>query len=323
MLRFALLGLGAATLVGLLIGMGSETVLASFSALSWSLLVVLVFPFVLISVFDTLGWHYAFSRNLVPFGALFAARMAGEAVNMGTPTASIGGEVVKAWLLRPHVAMDVSVPSVIIAKTTITIAQGLFLAVGIAVAWPTMMGDSALLRGMEWLLLVEVLAVGGFVLVQLGGAFSGVAWAARRLGGADTIRALVPMDDALRRFYLSRPRRLALSIACHFIGWVLSALETYIILRLLGVPLSLVTAVVIEAFSTAVRFATFLVPASLGVLEGGHVAAFVALGLGASAGLSFSLVRRVREATWLIAGLVAFAVMRSVRPVVPAVSPGG
>jgi glycosyltransferase 2 family protein len=69
---------------------------------------------------------------------------------------------------------------------------------------------------------------------------------------------------------------------------------------------------VIEAFGTAIRLATFVVPASLGVLEGGFVAIFAALGLAPSAGISFSLIRRVREMTWVGAGLVAFAAMRPV-----------
>ncbi len=75
--------------------------------------------------------------------------------------------------------------------------------------------------------------------------------------------------------------------------------------------MSLPTATVIEAFGTAVRFATFMIPASLGVLEGGYAATFSALGLGSAVGISFGLTRRVREIVWIAAGLIAFAVMRT------------
>lgn len=60
----------------------------------------------------------------------------------------------------------------------------------------------------------------------------------------------------------------------------------------------------IEAVGSGVRFATFLVPGSLGVLEGANTGLFVALGLGASAGLAFSLVRRARQAVWIGLGLL-------------------
>jgi uncharacterized membrane protein YbhN (UPF0104 family) len=104
--------------------------------------------------------------------------------------------------------------------------------------------------------------------------------------------------------------RLGLSIFWHLVAWLLGAVETYLILTFVGLEVSLATATVIEAFGTAIRLATFVVPASLGVLEGGFVAIFAALGLAPSAGISFSLIRRVREMAWAGAGLVAFAAMR-------------
>jgi len=87
----------------LLVSVGLEPVVQAFSTLSWWLLVVLVFPCVLGNLFDTLGWRFAFPRDRVSFLTLWRARLAGEAVNTVTPTASVGGEAVKAWLRRPHV----------------------------------------------------------------------------------------------------------------------------------------------------------------------------------------------------------------------------
>jgi hypothetical protein len=78
------------------------------------------------------------------------------------------------------------------------------------------------------------------------------------------------------------------------------------------VDISLTAALLVEAFSTAVRFATFMVPASIGALEGGHVAIFTALGLGGTTGMSFSIVRRIREATWIGVGFLALAAYRGV-----------
>ena len=47
------------------------------------------------------------------------------------------------------------------------------------------------------------------------------------------------------------------------------------------------------------------------MLEGGYVVTFAALGLGSTTAVSFSLVRRIREAVWVGLGLVAFAATRS------------
>ena len=322
--RFLLLAAGAALFVALVVGIGPGAITASFSELSWRLLVILIFPFSLITLFDTLGWRFAFRRDGVPFRALLSTRMAGEAFNATTPTASVGGEAVKAWLLRPYVALDESLPSVIVAKTTITIAQALFLLLGLLVAWPLLPAESPLLRGMQWLLVLEIVAVGGFVLVQMVGVLGGGGRILERLGvlgSGGGAHALGRVDQGLSRFYREEPRRLLLSTACHFLGWALSAAEAYVILYLLGLPVSITTAVIIEAFGAGIRFVSFMVPAHLGALEGGQVATFAALGLGAPAGLTFSLVRRVREAAWTGAGLLVLAAVRPALPPRDAIQP--
>ena len=270
LLRPVLLTLGVGLLVALVVRNDPAAVLASLGRLSWRFVVILLFPVSLVSLFDALGWRYAFRRDREPLAQ--------------------------------------SEPSVIIAKTTITLAQGIFLLLGIVLA-TFQLGRSPLLLGMQWLLGLEVLALAIFIVVQGRGM---VGWSARllaRLGlpqvGAGTTAAQV--DRALRDFYLRAPGRLALSIAFHLVAWLLGAVEAYLILAFLGIPVSLATATVIEAFGTGIRFATFLVPASIGVQEGGFVVTFVALGLNAADGVTFGLVRRLRELVWIAFGLALFA----------------
>jgi uncharacterized protein (TIRG00374 family) len=303
--------LGVALLGVLVARNDPAAVLGSIADLSWRLAIVLCFPVALVTLFDTLGWRFAFLRESVAFRALFASRLAGEAFNLTTP-AAVGGEAVKAWLLRGYAPLDASLASVIVAKTTIMIGQGLFLLLGIVVAWHTILSGSLLLHGMLWLLFLEAVALALFVLVQTRGVFG---WGGRlldRLGVRATWgrSTLGRVDSALGEFYRKAPCRLALSVGCHFGAWLLGSLETWLILRFLGTEVSLATATVIESFGTAIKVATFLIPASLGVLEGGFLATFVALGLPSTTAISFSLVRRVREVVWIAIGLIVFAVMR-------------
>jgi putative membrane protein len=304
---------GAALFVALIARIGPGAIASSFATLHWRLALVIVFPFVVVTLFDTLGWVFAFQRP-VPFWALVRARMAGESFNATTPTGSLGGEAVKAWLLWPSIPVAESLTSVIVAKTTITIAQGLFLLFGILCALPLLTPDSWLLGAMKWGLGLEVVAVGLFVLAQLSGMFERCSRVLARIGLAGAVPGGGSgrrLDDALATFYRREPRRLTLSIAFHFLGWVASGFEAYLVLTLLGLPVSLLTALVIEAVGTGVRFATFFVPAHVGALESGYVAAFPALGLDAATGLSFSLVRRVREAAWIGLGFLLLSVSRA------------
>ena len=299
-------------LLGVLVAQNDPAaVLGSIVDLSWRLGIILCFPVALVTILDTLGWRFAFLREDVAFRALVASRLAGEAFNLTTP-AAVGGEAVKAWLLRGHAPLDASVASVIVAKTTIMIAQELFLLLGIVVAWRTILSGSLLLYGMLWLLSLEAIALALFMLVQTRGM---LGWTGRLLDrlGVPAIRGrstLGLVDNALGQFYRTAPRRLALSVAFHFGAWLLGSLETWLVLRFLGTEVSLATATVIEAFGTAIKVATFLIPASLGVLEGGFLATFVALGLSSTTAISFSLVRRIREVVWIAIGLIVFAVMR-------------
>lgn len=324
----AVLLLGGATLFALLVWkIGPRAIAVSFGHLGWALLIVLVFPFCVITTFDTLGWKYAFRRDRVSFWALARARMAGEAVNGTTPTGSVGGEAVKAWLLRDRVPFRESLPSVIVAKTTITIAQGLFLLFGILVAWSTLPAhESWLLKPMGALLGLESLAVAGFVSAQMTGVLAGSGKMLERIGVKLSAHRGLPLkriDRALFLFYRRQPARLALSIGFHFLGWGMSAAETWFILWLLGIPVSPTTAVVIEACGTAVRFVTFFIPGHLGALEGGNVAVFMALGLDPAAGMSAILIRRVREAAWIGLGFLVLRAPGRRPAVLPAAEPEG
>jgi uncharacterized protein (TIRG00374 family) len=316
LVRLALLLGGAALFVWLVISIGPDAVVQAFSDLSWRLLVVLVFPFGMTTLLDTLGWRYAFRRDTVPFSALLAARLAGEAFNLTTPTASVGGEAVKAWLVRPWSPFTDSLPSVIIAKTTIVIGQALFVVVGLLAAHAALPSDSLVIRGMEWLLVIQLLAVGGFVVVQAGGALRGSTRWLQRSGwlAGRPLDTLGQVNDELAHFYRHEPRRLTLSILYHFLAWLIGVLEPWLILRWIGLPVSLAQAAAIEAFSTGIRFAAFLVPGYLGALEAGHIAIFAALGLGAPAGLSFTLIRRVRELAWTGLGFLLLIPLRAQAP---------
>ena len=308
--------LGVALLAVLVAQHDPAVVLASIADLHWRLAVVLCFPAVLVALFDTLGWRYAFMHEIVPFHALVTSRLAGEAFNMTTPTAAVGGEAVKAWLLRGYAPLDATLASVIVAKTTITLGQGLFFLLGVLVAWQTGLAGSALLYGMLWFLVIEAIALGLFVLVQMRGMLGWTGRLLDRVGIRPTkVQAMFGrVDDSLGQFYRTAPGRLGLSIGFHAIAWALGAIETWLILKFLGSEVSLATATVIEAFGTGIKVATFLVPASLGVLEGGFVATSATFGLSATTAISFSLVRRLREAAWVAIGLVAFVAMRPREP---------
>ena len=310
-----LLVLTGLALVGYLVArIGPAAIWASFVTLGWRLPIVLAFPYALAAVVDTLAW-WLLLPTPVPFLLLLRARLAGEAVSLATPTMSVGGDPLKAYLLRPRLPLLDGFVSVIADKTTVVAGQVLFLALGLLAAALVAPPSGRLLPIMAGLLVVEVFAVGGFALVQASGALGGGGRLLGRLGkrvglgGVERFeQGLGDLDRALAALYRQRRRRLLASAIVHAVAWATGGLEIYLVLSLLGTPAPLGIALIVESFASGVKFASFMVPASLGALEGGYVVFFEAFGLGAAAGLSYVLVRRLREITWAVVGFLALGV---------------
>jgi uncharacterized protein (TIRG00374 family) len=306
-----LAGLGAVAY--LLYHVGPRPVWHSIRALGWGLPLVLFFPFSLAVVLDTLGWRVLLHDHHVPFAVLLRARLAGEAVNLITPTASVGGEPVKAYLIRPYVPLPDGLASIVLDKTTVVAGQVGLLLGALALATSILPVKSPLMLAMAGLFAVETLAVVGFIAVQTLGVFGGGGRVLGRIGVAQVIQyqdGLDALDRRLRAFYRHRRARLLASALLHGLAWATGGLEIYLVLALQGVDSSLIGALVIDAFGAAVKFASFMIPASLGALEGGYVVIFGTLGLGGALGLSYTLIRRLRELVWALLGLLWLAPRR-------------
>src|SRR5207244_4277949 len=180
--RPLLLLAGAAVVLWLVWDLGATSVWEAFHTLGWRLAVLVLAPFSLAVVLDSLGWRILLAGPGAPFLVLVGARLAGEAVTLATPTASVGGEPLKAYLVREHVPLDEGLASIIVDKTTVVMGQALFLAVGLLIAL-ALEPPRALLYAMTGLLAAEIVGVGGFALAQVAGVLGGGGgWLLDRLG---------------------------------------------------------------------------------------------------------------------------------------------
>jgi hypothetical protein len=301
-------GLALAAVLFARIGLGP--VFEAIGKIHWweFALICLAYPLVLAA--DSLGWRYAFARDRTPFTRLFLARAAGEAVNAVSALAPVAGEPLRAWLVRPWVSYEDSVPSIIVAKTANVAAQTLFQAVALGLTVAFLDVDHRLVLVMLGLLAVEVVAIAVFVGTQVGGAMGRIGGLLQRFGMRGGARSASQMDRSLGAYYRRERGRFAASLGFHFLGRALGSVEALVILWALALPPSPLAAVVIEAVGSGIRFATFFVPGSLGVLEGANAGAFGALALGAGAGLAFTVLRRARQLVWIALGLAAIGVAR-------------
>jgi len=264
---------------------------------------------------DTLGWRFAIprgERRRVSFGSLFAMRIAGDAVNYVTPSAAVGGELVRVALLRRFVAAVPAIASVVLLVVTQFFSQAIFVAGGIVYCLPRLLaGRWAAAAALPAGFLAALVAGLIFLAVRSDG-FRRVDRVARRIpwlarfADAGNAEAL---DREIFGAFRARPFDLAAAVLCFLGAWSVGVVEVRLILGFLGAPVSWGTAFSIESLSVLIETAFFFVPAKAGTQEGGKVAIFSALGLAVSDGLALGVVRRLRELTWAGAGLVAFAVL--------------
>lgn len=331
MLRYLLLALGLLTLGLLIWHIGPQQIYDATAQLGPLALTVILIPSVIMYAFEAYGWRVTLglSARTVPFWRLLAMRTAGEVVNMTTPTAYMGGEPLKAYLLKKHgVPMVEGLASVVIAKTTMTIAEVLFILLGIALGfWILGTNGSSGKMVAAGLLSVGLLLFGtaGFVFVQRRGLFTWILETLRRFNWRiafleaqeDNLRSL---DQTILNFYSYHQGAFYASAGLYLIGWMAEALEVYVIVSYLGGPASVPVAISIGALSVFIKGGTFFVPGSLGTQDAGNVLLLHSFGYSDVTGLTFALLRRFRELVWIGIGLVCLAAMGKVGPTVPSAS---
>jgi uncharacterized protein (TIRG00374 family) len=326
-LRLFLLIVGLLTLVLIVWHIGPGQIYDAAAKLGPVALLVLLIPSTIMYVVEAYGWKVTLgpSAKDIPFWRVLAIRTAGEVVNMTTPSGYVGGEPLKASLLRKHhVPMEEAYTSVIIAKTTMTIAEVLFILLCIALGvWLLGGNDSSGHTVVAALVSVGLLALGtaAFVFVQRQGLCTWLLELLRKVGlkiayleaREEQLRSL---DRAILEFYRHKRQAFYASTGLFLLGWMAEALEVYVILYYLGGPAMALSAISIGALSVFIKGGTFFIPGGLGTQDGGNLLLLEAFGYSGITGITFALLRRFRELVWIGVGLLCLAMQG--RRVVPA-----
>ena len=309
--RFVMPGLGL-LLLGYLIGkVGLDEMLRHFAVLKW------YFPLVLglacsWHITNSIAWSFAF----LPGGfrprlrTLFMAKLAGEAINQLTPLANIGGEPLKAYLLKSELPTSRGLASVVVNKTAQIITGLIFTTIGLSLIilhWdlphpiplPIQIG------------LVTLLLIGALLIYLLyrkqKHLFSSLLNLLRKVGIKtekleSKIARAMNIDANIGRFYREHKTRFILVLCFHCLGWLLGAFETFVILRALGADIDFSVAFLITSLSVIINGLFFFMPSNIGVLEGGQVFLFITLGLSPVMGLSLGMAKRMRKIFWIFVG---------------------
>jgi uncharacterized protein (TIRG00374 family) len=312
-LQFFLFLVGVGLFAGVVRRVGLSAIAEGLAAVGWSFLAIFATE-ILIDTLHTEGWRHCLPKRVRKVSRLhlLATRTAGFAVNALTPTATVGGEVVKGLLLRRWVPLADAFASVLLDKLSFAAGQALFLIVGVVSVFQGIPLNPKEKTIAAIVVAIWLSAVGAFFFLQRRGVFRVGIGALRTLFGASALLESLPdrteeFDARVRDFLLRHRRDFALSVGFHLIAQAARTLQFWIALTALGFRPGLYECFVTAGGLVFIEATLFLVPAKLGVLEGGHVVIFEALGYGASAGLAVSFVLRLSELCSAALGLGALA----------------
>jgi glycosyltransferase 2 family protein len=276
---------------------------------------------------EAVGWRMAFQlmgRNLSLSG-LFRARIATEALAQTLPMGVVLCESMKPVLLARGCGADLatSLAGIAARKWLLVASQSVYVGLFALLGWAALSQISAdvlgggalplLLLGAAALLLL--LATGGFALLSRGRVASRLHGALSRLPHPRLRAWLVPLSDRCAQAdgqlvgFFDEILRSPLPGLAFLCGWLLEAVETILILHLLGVHLPWSTLGAVEVSASFLRSLAFVVPAGLGVQDLGYVTLLRGLGVSdvLNVAAAFLLLKRSKECFWAVVGYVVLA----------------
>ena len=310
------LTLGLGLFAWYLAGIDLKAVWELLRRLGWYTPLVLV-PYLLVYVVDCIGWRCCFPPGFkVRFAALFHIRWIGEAVNNILPSAYVGGEAVKVYLLKKRgVDTKIGTSSAVVSKTAQSAAQLIFILLGSLVFLNLGREQPGLRRGMLLVLIGGSVVLAGLFWLQNRGLFASLLKVVDalpfKLAALQKRRAhLLEVDDSVTDFYRHHRARFFASMGFYMCGWLMDTLEILLVSHLLGMPITWPQALAVEAFTSVAKILGMWVPGSLGVQESGIVMLGRFAGLPDNLSVAYALIRRARELFFALVGWLLFSSSR-------------
>jgi len=297
---------GTLLFVGLIWEVGVGPLTRIFMSQGW-VLPLIIAPDLLVSGCEAWGWMLAFGEKGArpKFPEFFRIRLAAKGIQEVTPGWFQAGELAKIQILVfQGASLDRTIASVVIAKTTNMLAEFLFILMGMTVAFKWISVTWPVIANALFGILILVVGLVLFIIWQWVGLFRPIIWVSQQAKVFSNFfnkhSEILALTDSRIQEYLTKQRTdFGLSSLVHFFGWLAGAIEAWVFLTILQVPVDLVYVILIETWLVIVHRLTGFVPGNLGSQEVGTIAVFIWLGFSAEQAMAFALLRRLRQVVWI------------------------
>jgi hypothetical protein len=269
-------------------------------------------------------------RNVGIF-RLLPIRIATEALHVTAPAGFLVADSVTASLLAARCGVPIAEGAVLAVarKWLVMRAHAAYIMTGAVVGAGLLTAVSERYLGGGWLpwaigtlaLAPLLLSLGlgtGFrgrdTLARLQSALGKVPWRALAARAARWRESASNGDATLSRIGAAR-NSTWIAAGAFLVCWILEALDTAVILRLLGASLDLTFAMAAEVGISMLRSIGNVLPAGLGVQDAGYATLLPAMGMAPDAAAAFVLVKRGKELVWIGVGYALLAALRRAQPI--------
>lgn len=304
---------GIAVLVYFVQKLGWETLVDNLQKVGWWSIPILVLA-VVWNICHTLAWHQIlkFMGHRLPLFQLFKLKLIAEAVNMTAPSANLGGETARAYLIKSDVPISDGLPSVMIDKTIDYIIKMLFNIVGLGISLLVIPIPSAWLWGCAVYLAIILILNGLWVNFQITGLSGTAMKIANKISPLQKFllskkKQMATLDENLKKSYTEGIASLVLAGFWHTCGRILGVFEVMLLMNLLGAEMTFIEAVFFSTIANVINGIFFLIPGQTGVSEAAQAKIAEMLGYTEVIGFGVGVVRRIRKLILMGLGLLFFA----------------
>lgn len=299
---------GAALAVALFRAFGTNSIGHAFGTLGWiGLALIVAFQLGLIVLTGLAWWLLVRDRSDASPWQFVWGRLIRDTASQALPLSQLGGMVLGARALAIAGVSAALATASLIVDIGIELAGLIFYALIGLVLLYLLQPTSRLVGPITAMLVVMAVMAAAFAAVQVRGSRLVGGWLARlttRWTGARTQHAF-GLPQAIRQIHAGLSN-LALAWVVHLVCWVLTAVQMWLTLRLMDVPIGFGKVVVIDSLSFGIRTIAFMVPSGIGVQEGAFILLGGLFGVGAQTALALSLIRRGRDLVIAIPTLIGW-----------------
>jgi len=308
--------IGFGLLIGLIAFHGLERVVAALASSRWGLFALCIFHLLPMLAAGNC-W-----RRLIPgptrpsFWTAFTLQWVGGSVNSLLPVAQVGGDFVRARLLTLRdVSSSIAGASVIVDLTIAVGAQIIFSSAGILMLTQYEELDNTTFAVGIGVVILGIL-ITGFTIAQRTGLFYKLTNIIEKIVKVGDWTAITggarALDEGIQSIY-RRHRDLIIAAFWRIFGVIVGSGQIMIGLHFLGHPVGVIETLILEGMIHAVRIVAFMIPAAIGVQEGGLVLVGMIVGIGPDTSLALSLLIRARSIVVGIPALIYWQLVESRR----------